>query len=104
MARHIVWRFGDNQYRPTLTVENWLPTQFSLDLFDRIAITSTQLGVTARIFEIVGLTHHCILAAATGAVHHVVTYTLQESRVQTATSWMTWDSTVWDDASEPWAY
>jgi hypothetical protein len=100
-AEHIVWRFGSNLYRPTLTVKNWFPEMFTLDLFDRIAVTVAELSVTARIFEIVGLTLTCDLAALSGStpvVHHTATYVLQESRVQTPTDWFTWDVSDWNGA------
>lgn len=98
-AQHIVWRFANNLYRPTITVANWLPQMFDLDLFDRIALTSPQLGISGRIFEIVGLTLHCEIAALNGStpvVHHTATYVLQESRVQTTTQWFTLDTSTSD--------
>ena len=107
-AGHIVWRFGNPLYRPTMTVVNWMPEMFGLDLFDRIAVTVAELSITGRIFEIVGLTLQCDLAAYDGdgnpVVNHTATYVLQESRVQTTTDWFTWDVSDWDDAASPWAY
>jgi PKD repeat protein len=93
-AQHIVWRFGNALYRPTMVVENWFPTQFDLDLYDRISLSIAELSITDRIFEIVGLTHHGIVAALDGTTpvaYHTVIYTLQESRVQTPTTWFTLD-------------
>lgn len=90
LAEHVVWRYGSPQYRPTLTVENWFPGQFDLDLFDTIALTIDQLGITGRIFEIVGLTHEGIRASQ-DVIHHRTTYVLQESRVQSATNWFITD-------------
>ncbi len=99
-ASHIVWRFGNALYRPTMTVENWFPTQFSLDLYDRISLTIAELSITSRIFEIVGLTHHAIVAAldvhGNPVAYHTVQYTLQESRVQTPTEWFTLDVSTSD--------
>lgn len=98
-AQHIVWRFGNPLYRPTMKVVNWMPEQFDLDLFDRIAFTSSQLKVDARIFEIVGLTHHGVMAALENdnpVVYHETTYVLQESRVQEATQWFTTDVSTSD--------
>jgi hypothetical protein len=97
MARHIVWRFASPLARPDLTTHNWFTEQFSLDLMDVIAVTSTQLSVTGRLLEIVGLTHRGNHAGA-NAIHHVAEYQLQECRIQTATSWFAWDVSVWDGA------
>jgi hypothetical protein len=96
-----VWRFANSLYRPTMTVKNWLPTQFDLDLYDRISVTIAELSITARIFEIVGLTHHGVVAAADEdgnptAVLHEVTYTLQESRVQSDPGWFILDDSLLD--------
>ena len=90
LAEHVVWRFGSPQVRPTLTVQNWFPYQFDLDLFDLISFSSTELGVTSRLFEIVGLVHEGNHAGSV-AIHHTTTYTLQECRVQTATNWFQTD-------------
>jgi hypothetical protein len=95
IAAHVVWRYGNPQLRPTLTVENWFPTMFSLDLYDNIAFTSTQLGMSARIFEIVGITHDGHIAA-TNVQYHTVTYVLQESRTQTDPGWFILDSSLLD--------
>lgn len=97
IAEHVVWRYGDPQLRPTLTVVNWLPTQFNLDLFDVISFTSTQLGMTAQLFEIVGLTHTAIVASST-IQYHTVTYVLQESKVQADPGWFILDSSLLDGA------
>jgi hypothetical protein len=103
-AAHIVWRFGNALYRPTMVVENWFPTQFDLDLYDRISLTIAELSISDRIFEIVGLTHHGILAAldvhGNPVAYHTVTYTLQESRVQTPTTWFTLDVSELDGPDE----
>jgi hypothetical protein len=88
IAEHVVWRYGDPQLRPTLTIHNWFPTQFDLDLYDLISFTSTELGMTARLFEIVGVTHEGRVAATT-VQHHVVTYVLQECKVQSNPHWFT---------------
>lgn len=86
IADHVVYRYASPQLRPTLTVENWLPDQFDRDLFDILAVTIAQLSMSARHFEIVGLTHTCDLAAPT-AVHHTTTYVLQECAVQSDPGW-----------------
>jgi PKD repeat protein len=108
-AQHIVWRFGNALYRPTMTVLNWMPEMFDLDLCDRISLSIAELSITDRIFDIVGLTLHSDLAAladdgVTPVVLHDATYVLQESRVQTPTTWFTWDVSDWDDSASPWAY
>jgi hypothetical protein len=91
MAGHVVWRYGSPQYRPTLTVVNWLPEQFEVDLYDVIAVTIGELAMTARHFEVVGLTHECDLAAVDAdgdpVVSHTTTYVLQECRVQSDPGW-----------------
>jgi PKD repeat protein len=101
-AEHIVYRFAGPLYRPTITVVNWIPEQFDLDLFDRISVTVTQLSITARIFEIVGLTHHTDLAALDGddnpVVLHTTTYVLQECREQTDPGWFILDDSLLDGA------
>lgn len=86
IAEHVIWRYGNPQLRPTLTVENWFPEMFELDLYDVISFTSTQLGMTARLFEIVGLRHQANIAA-TSVQHHTVTYVLQECKVQANPVW-----------------
>lgn len=84
IAQHVTWRYGNPQLRPTLTVVNWLPEQFELDLYDVISFTSTHLGMSNVLFEIVGLTHTGELAVVGGPVLHTTTYVLQECRVQNA--------------------
>lgn len=90
IVQHVVFRYGNPQLRPTLTVESgrpdddassWLPNQFDLDLYEVISFSSPQLAMSGVLFEIVGLTHEGRLASA-GPVHHITTYVLQESRVQ----------------------
>jgi PKD repeat protein len=97
LAEHVVWRYADPKYRPTLTVENWMPQMFDLDLFDLLAVTSSQIGVTGRIFEIIGVTHTCYRASNNG-VHHVVDYELVESRVQSPKDWFTLDVSELDSS------
>ena len=96
LAAHVVWRYATPQYRPTITVENWMPYQFEIDLFDIISVTIAELGMTDRLFEIVGLTHYGNLAASADAVHHVTDYVLQECRVQTDPGWFILDTSVLD--------
>jgi hypothetical protein len=36
-----VWRYGNPQLRPTVTVENWIPEQFDIDLYDIVAGTTS---------------------------------------------------------------
>jgi PKD repeat protein len=98
IAQHVVWRYGDPQLRPTLTIHNWFPEQFDLDLYDLIAFTSAQLDMTDRLFEIVGLTHEADLAAEE-AQHHVVTYVLQECKVQADPGWFILDTSELDSAA-----
>jgi hypothetical protein len=88
IADHVTWRYGNPQLRPPLVVENWFPEMFQLDLYDTIADTSTHLSMDARIFEIVGLRLDGNIAADT-VQHHVVTYQLQECRVQSDPHWFT---------------
>jgi hypothetical protein len=82
IASHVVWRYGDPQYRPTLTVEDWLPGMLEIDLYDILEVTIYQLGATLR-FEVVGLT----ITLAKDALLPVVTYVLQQCRVQTDPGW-----------------
>jgi hypothetical protein len=81
ISEHMVWRYGTPTKRPSLTVENWLPTQFQIDLFDVISFTSVQLKVSALKFEIVGLTERVDRAPDNLAYHVVTTYQLQEQKV-----------------------
>jgi hypothetical protein len=90
LAQHVVWRYGNPQYRPTMTVEDSFPAQGDLDLYDTIAVTIDALGITGRLFEIVGLTH----TVAQGLVSTV--YVLQESRVQTDPGWFILDESLLD--------
>jgi hypothetical protein len=66
---------------------------FTVDLFDVISFTSPQLGLTSRLFEVVGLTLEGN-RAATGSIHHTATYVLQECRVQSATGWFVADTST----------
>ena len=83
----MVWRYGSPQYRPTLTVVNWLPEQLEVDLFDVIAVTIDTLAMTARLFEVIGLTHECSWVASATEHLFTTTYVLQECRVQTDPGW-----------------
>lgn len=95
LAEHIVWRYSDPQVRPTVTVTNWLPEQFDLDLFDVVEFNSSQIGVANRLFEIVGITHEG-RHAGTNAIQHTTTYVLQECRAQTDPGWFVLDSSLLD--------
>lgn len=96
LAGHIVWRYADPKYMPTLTVTNWLPEQFTLQLYDTIELTSDPVGVSGRIFEITSKTHEAVFAKGAGAVLHRTTYGLIESRVQSAKGWFVLDSSELD--------
>jgi hypothetical protein len=98
IAEHVVWRYGSPQYRPTLTIHNWFPEMFEVDLYDVIAVTIAQLGMTARHFEIVGLTHEGRIAASATVCHHILTLVLQECRVQADPGWFILDSSLLDGA------
>ena len=98
IAAHMVWRYATPQFRPTLTVVNWLPYQFEIDLYDVIAVTIAELGMTDRLFEVVGLTHECSFAPSADANSHMATYVLQESRVQTDPGWFVLDTSQLDGA------
>jgi len=95
MAQHIVWRYATPLLRPSITVANWLPNQFDLDLYDILSITIPSLDISAKLFEIVGLEHKGIMAAEAGKVYHESTFQLQESRVQSPKAWFTWDVDKW---------
>ena len=92
LAAHIVWRYGTTQYRPTMTVEDWMPYQFEVDLFDVLSVTIAQLGMTNRLFEVVGLTHEPVDIPV-----HRTTFVLQECRVQTDPGWFILDTSLLDD-------
>jgi hypothetical protein len=100
-AEHIVYRFAGPLYRPTVTVVNWIPEMFTLDLLDRVSVTVDELSITDRVFEIVGLTLHSDLAALdvndNPVVLHTATYVLQESREQTDPGWFILDDSLLDD-------
>jgi hypothetical protein len=108
IASHVVWRYGNPQFRPTLTVENWFPDMFTLEMYDVVSVTIAQLGMTARLFEVVGLTHECNLAAVDGdgnpVVSHTTTYVLQECRVQTDPGWFVIGLSLLGAASDVLAY
>lgn len=84
IAKHVVWRYATPQLRPTLTVANWIPEQFEIDLYDTIAVTIAEGDLSARLFEVVGLTHEASFAPNASSHHHVSTFVLQECRVQDA--------------------
>lgn len=100
IADHVVWRYGNPQFRPTLTVVNWLPEMLELDLFDVISVTIAQLGMTARLFEIVGLTIDCDFAASASEHYYTATYVLQECRVQSDPGWFTLGSSLLDSTDK----
>ena len=85
-----MWRYAEPQVRPVLTVVNWFPDMFDIDLFDIISVTFAGVGVTSRLFEVVGLTHHAVFITDTRSLH-TVDYVLQECRVQTDPGWFTLD-------------
>lgn len=88
ISEHMVWRYANPTKRPSLTVENWLPTAFQIDLFDLITMTSVQLKATTIRFEITGLSEVADRAPSTGSgVHWVTTYQLQEARLQSSYNW-----------------
>jgi hypothetical protein len=96
MAEHVVWRYGDTQYRPSLTIQNWFPEMFEVDLYDVLAATIAQLAMTARRFEIVGWTMEGRIAASSTVCHHILTLVLQECRVQADPGWFILDTSVLD--------
>jgi hypothetical protein len=97
IAEHVVWRYATPQTRPTITVENWLPYQYQVEIGDLIAYTSPQLGVTSVLFEVVGITHDGNLAAGTSGapvVHHVSQFVLERCRVQSDPGWFVLNSST----------
>jgi hypothetical protein len=94
IAEHVVWRYGSPQYRPSVTIHNWLPEMFEVDLFDVITVTIAQLGMTARHFEVVGLTLEGRIAASAAVCHHILTLVLQECRVQADPGWFILDTSL----------
>ena len=100
IAEHIVWRYGAPLVRPSATVANWLPTALGLDLFDLVDVTSTQLHVSAKVMEIVGLTE-TVHRAAPDAEFIETVFQLQEAKV--VAPFFTWDVSVWD-GPDLWAY
>ena len=96
IAAHMVWRYATPQFRPTLTVVNWLPYQFEVDLYDVISVTIAELGMTSRLFEVVGLTHECDFAPSAASNMHTATFVLQESAVQTDPGWFVLDTSELD--------
>lgn len=105
---HLVWRFAQPLKRPQASITNALAKVFPLELYDLVSLTVAELSVTARLFEIVGLTGRCIRAAGTGGAPEVILfehdYQVQESRLQAPFTFFTWDVSKWNDATEPWAY
>ena len=97
IAEHVVWRYGDPQYRPTLTVTNWFPEMFTIGLYDVIAVTVDTLAMTARRFEVIGRTISIDIAAS-AVQSATATYVLQESRVQADPGWFVLDASELDSA------
>lgn len=95
IAAHVVWRYSTPQANPTLTVENWFPDQFERQPYDIVGFTSSQLSVSAQLFEIVGITHTGIIAAD-AVQYHTTRYVLRESRVQSDPGWFTLDDSLLD--------
>jgi hypothetical protein len=91
IASHVVWRYGSPQYRPTVTIEDWFPGQFDLDLFAVVGITIDQLGITDHRYEVIGVTHKCVVEGV-----HEATYVLQECRVQSDPGWFVLDESLLD--------
>jgi hypothetical protein len=89
LAAHMVWRYGSPQFRPTLTVEAWMPQQFEVDLYDTISVTIAQLPLADRLFEVVGITHELIAAPVWRT-----TYVLEECRAQADPGWFTVGSSL----------
>ena len=69
---------------------------FEIDLFDTLSVTIAQLGMTARLFEVVGMTLDGHMAGADAKLH-VLRLVLQESRTQTDPGWFVLDTSELDD-------
>lgn len=103
IALFMVWKFANGLKRPSMTLANWIPNAFAVDLLDLLDFTSVQLKVTDLLFEIVGLSEVTSRAVTGGPVYYQTTFGLQESPVQTPTEYFTWDVSTWD-GPDTWAY
>ena len=89
LSDHLVWRYSDQPVRggvlrPALTVANWLPHGLRVDLYDVVSVSSPQLRVSGRLFEVVGIDEQWHRAADSGAVFVEQALQLQECRLQAA--------------------
>jgi len=98
IAGAIVWRYAQPLFRPSVTVTNWFPYMFSLELFSIISFSSPQLAVSDLLMELVGITLNGI-RAADGAVYHTATLSLAQSRVQSDPGWFILNVSELDSAA-----
>lgn len=83
---HIVWRFAGPLARPAVTVENWQPQMYGVEVGDVIALTVAQLDISAKKFDVIGIRGFCRTAASATVNHWTITYQLSESRIQDTSS------------------
>ena len=94
----IAWKFREPLKRPSITIAGksaaTLNSILDRDLFDVITLTVDRLSVVARRFEIIG-----IRGSLVPGLFWEVTWELQETPNQAATTFFTWDSSSWDGGS-----
>lgn len=88
---HIVWRYAQPLKRPTIDMHNLFPDMLAHDLYEQAGLTVDALHVSGRRFEIVGVSGSCSLAANASTQDWVVTWQLQESRLQADQQFFTLD-------------
>lgn len=96
LAAHVVYRHGNAQYRPTLTITNWFPEMFEVELFDTIEVTIAQLSLDAMRFEIVGLTLEGHWAHAAGKAFHRAVLVLEQMPALPEDGWFVLDDSLLD--------
>jgi hypothetical protein len=79
LADHLVWRFKDPHPRPVIRRLNQFPSMIARRLFDVVALTYPRQSLTARRFEVVGLS-----GVIEPGADWTISYQLQEAPSQSA--------------------
>lgn len=98
---HIIFRYAARPLkRPSIHVENWFPTMFTLNPYDILAVTIAAVSASAVKFDIVGISEHCDMAADAGPILHAIDFQLSESRIQSTSDWFVLNTSTVDSVSQ----
>lgn len=95
IANYHIWAEANPRKTPSVTIYNRLSTLLPLDLFDVVTLTVSQLDVSARRFEIVGIHETWQRAASASMVLVAFTLDLRETPNQSALSLLTFGTSLY---------